>query len=233
VENIELFDGYLKNSLSAEECKSFEARLSYDADFNQEFETYKQLEKGIKTHFRNQLKEKLENTDQVIDDKKKQAKVRSLTIITASIAACFAAVFYFIPSDSKHENITQIVSNYWPYEEGLPVKMSSKGKYDDAMNAFKQEEWEKAESLLRKIESDTATYFLGIITYETNSFNTAEKYFNQIDESSSYFEDAQFRLALSYLRTNKINLATKTFHALIERNSPFTEKAKSILSQVK
>lgn len=230
-ENIELFDDYLNNSPSAKDRKAFEARLSYDAEFNQEFEAYLNLEKSIKSHYRNQLKQKLNNADKKIDKKNKQRKTRNIIITATSIAACIAIIFYFIPTDSSNEKPAELVAKYWPYEEGLPVKMSSKGKYDDAMNAFKQENWKKAISYLEYIESDTAYYFQGVAHYELSDYSKAIKYLQKVPESSTYWDETQFRLALVMLITNEKE-GMRMIREISNSKSSFSSEAQEVFEQL-
>lgn len=230
--HIDLFERYRKNELSDAELRDFEARLAYDSHFKNEFDAYENVEDGIKNHYRNQLKSRLQDVDREMDEKSKKKPIVRLLTWTSSVAAAIV-IGVFIFQHFSEPDYKQIAQNYWPHEEGLPVKMSAKGKYDEAMNAFKLEEWDKAELLLQEIESDTANYFLAMVFYEKSDLNAAQKHFLLIDEFSNYYEIAQFRLALAYLKNNQIELATKILRNIIEANSPYKKDANSILNQIK
>lgn len=230
--HIELFERYRNGDLSEGELGEFEARLVYDSEFKESFDHYETIETGIKTHFRNELKSKLQEVDKAMDETPKKHSIVRLIAWTSSVAAAIL-IGVFIYQHFSQSDYQQLAQNYWPHEEGLPVKMSTKGKYDAAMNAFKLEEWDKANVLLQEIESDTANYFLGMVFYEKSDLNAAQQQFLLIDEFSNYYEIAQFRLALTYLKNNQIELATKIFNHLIEKNSLFKNDANSILKQIK
>jgi hypothetical protein len=230
--NFSIFDRYRNGDLSDSELKEFEARLSYDSEFKASFDEFEAIEDGIKTHFRNQLKTKLQEVDKNMDSEPKRlsGKLRFLTW-GALIAAALVIGFFVFQQFNKptHLNIAQ---HYWPHEEGLPVKMSSKGKYDDAMNAFKLQEYEQASLLLHRIDSDTAHYFLGIIAYHTNEYEKSSLYFAQIETHSKYYQDAQFRLALVSMLIGELDVTKRILKSQIDNKTLFEVQAISILSEL-
>ena len=229
--HIEIFERYRNGELSEAELKDFEARLVYDSELKDAFEEYEQIEVGIKNHFRNKLKTKLQDLDQLMDAPVKKSKVVHLVAWTSSIAAAVIIGFFIFQHYSQPNNI-QLAQQYWPHEEGLPVKMSTKGKYDDAMNAYKLGQYEKAQKLLEPINSDTAFYFLGVISFELEDYSKAEKEFQQIDENSTYYDEAQFRLALVSILTNDIGSSKVVLRKLIEKDNEYNEQAKKLLSEL-
>ena len=206
-EHIELFEAYQSKTMTDKEILVFEARLSYDKEFKVEFNRFQRLEEGIKQHFRTELKNKLNEIDNELaldNTAPPKNNVRKLYWITSAVAASLIIgilLFNFYNSENQNTNLAQ---QYWNVEEGLPVKMSNKGIYDDAMNAFKQEQWQEAEIFLVAINSDTAFYFLGVINYHQKDYTTTASYFNKINNASFWFEQSQYRLALTYLSLNKV-----------------------------
>ena len=174
-QNIALFEAFTEGIMSEDELNRFEARLIYESEFKMEYEKYLVVEKGIKQHYRTSLKSKFQEIDNQLDSKSlnKNSKPKSFFIWSSSVAAAIVIgvlLFNHFSTIANQDNTSiNLVANYWPHEEGLPVKMSSKGTYDDAMNSFKVGEWDKAEKTFSKIASDTANYFLGIISYEQNN----------------------------------------------------------------
>lgn len=225
---IELFERYRNGDLSEGELREFEARLVYDSEFKESHDHYETIETGIKTHFRNELKFKLEEVDKAMDETPKKSSIIRLIAWTSSVAAAILiGVFVFqYFSKPKYEQLAQ---NNWPHEEGLPVKMSSKGRYDDAMNAFKLEEWDKAESLLKAIESDTSAYFLGEIAYRKGDLSTAITDFLTVKNSSVYYHKARFRLALLFLNAGNTSKAKEILIFLVDEKSLLADEAKEIL----
>jgi hypothetical protein len=234
-EYIDLFEAYLNGSLSEKETIEFEARLSYDNEFKEQFESYRQIENSIKQHFRNQLKVKFAEMDKQMDSRSR-SKIRHLKWWVISGAAAVAMIiigtFYLKQFNSSIKGNTALVAEYWTLEEGLPVKMSYKGRYDDAMNAYKLEQWEQAEALLLKIDSDTADYFLGVIAYERKDYEKSLKFFNKVDYNSTYYNETQFRLALVHILFEETELAKGVLQSLIDYNTEFSGVSKEILKKI-
>lgn len=226
--HIVLFERYKNNELNESQLLDFEARLSYDSDFRNTFEEYQRIEEGIRNHFRNKLKFKIQEVDKAMDETPKKSSIIRLIAWTSSVAASILiGVFVFqYFSKPKYEQLAQ---NNWPHEEGLPVKMSSKGRYDDAMNAFKLEEWGKAESLLTEIDSDTSAYFLGEIAYRKGDLSTAITDFLTVKNSSVYYHKARFRLALLFLNAGNTSKAKEIMIFLVDEKSLLADEAKEIL----
>jgi len=230
--HIELFERYRNGELSESELTEFEARLAYDSEFKNEFYTYEQLELGIKTHFRNDLKLKLKDFDQKMDKPTfKKTPIKKLAIWSSSIAASIligVMLLQYFLTDST----VQLAEQYWPEERGLPVKMSSKGKYDDAMNAYKLREYDKANELLRKISTDTSDYFLAVIAYEQNNNTRAKVHFGQINKNSSYYHTAQFRLGLILLAEGDLPSAKKIFKTQMADKTEFAPASEELLKKI-
>lgn len=234
-EHIELFEAYQSNSLNDKEILAFEARLSYDQEFSDEFSRFKKLEEGIRQHYRNELKNKFNEIDKELENEialPPKSNVRKLYWATSAVAASLIIgllLFNFYDSENKY---SQLAQQYWSIEEGLPVKMSTKGIYDDAMNAFKQKKWEEAENLLLNISSDTANYYLGIVNYEQKNLNKTVEYFKIIPETSFWFEHSEFKLALSYLEMEQVDKAKILLNKIANNNSLYSMQSYSILKEL-
>lgn len=230
-EHIDLFEAYQAKTLTKKDLLEFEARLSYDQEFSDEFSQYKKLEEGIRQHYRNELKNKFNEIDKELVNEivlTSKSNVKKLYWITSAVAASLIIGILLFNFYNTEYRSSQLAEQYWSVEEGLPIKMSAKGIYDDAMNAYKQEKWQEAESLLLSINSDTANYFLGVINYNQKEPKKAASYFNQVSETSFWFEQSQFRLALIYLSINNIDEAKKILKSFSE-TSPLKKDAKLLL----
>lgn len=202
-ESIELFERFTQGLLSDKEVLEFEAKLSFDSEFKSHYDQYLALENDLKVHFqKNSLKNKLINTDAIIDHEISHSLLRKkrYIIIGTSIAAG-VALFIGIYQGISQSN--DKISELWPYEEGLPVRMGEADLYQMATNAFKLGEWSKAISLFEKIDSDTSCYFQAISYYELKEFKEASNLFLNVSNESIYHEDAELRLAILYVLEGK------------------------------
>lgn len=229
--DIILFERYRNGDLSDSERMEFDARLSYDAEFNQSFTLYHSVEDGIKTHYRNELKLKLQEVDKKMDVAPQKSTTLRKVMWSSSVAAAILIGVFVFQHFSTPKNVA-IAQQYWPHEEGLPVKMSTKGTYDDAMNAYKLGEFDKAYTLLEPMDSDTSSYFLGVISYENQDFKKAAQYFWQVKNNSTYYKEAQFRLALVSMINGDLDLTKLILQALIDHQTEFAESSKEILEKI-
>jgi TolA-binding protein len=203
--------------------------LTYnEGDFRNAFEEYQRVEDGIRNHFRNELKSKLQEVDKAMDETPKKHSIVRLIAWTSSVAAAIVIGVFIFQHFAKPNHI-ELAQNYWPHEEGLPVKMSDASQYDEAMNAFKLENWDKAESLLTAIDSDTSAYFLREIAYRKGDLSSAITNFSNVKNSSVYFHKAQFRLALLFLNSRDTSKAKEILIFLVDEKSLFADEAKEIL----
>ncbi len=230
-QHIELFENYLSGELSDQEVLDFDARLAYDSAFKEAFNRYQAIEIAIKMHYRNELKSKFEVVDRAMDQslERKQRSKNQLPYYTTIAAVMVLAIFVFLRYQSPSSK--ELVAQYWPEESGLPVKMSAKGKYDDAMNAYKLGEYAKSEKILRQMTSDTANYFLGVIAYAQGDFRNSATCFKRVDCISSYYNEAQFRLALVYLLTEKVKESHLILKKQVSDSTEFAAVSKKILEK--
>lgn len=230
--HIDLFERYRNGDLNEREIMEFEARLVYDAEFKDNFEQYQKIEVGIENHFRENLKSKLIELDKTIDrEKPKSAKSKRLLFMATSLAASVIlgfVLFNFLNSSNQAD----IAEYYWPEEPGLPVKMSSKGKYDDAMNAYKMNDLRSASNLLKPILTDTSDYFQGVIAFEMDNTKESKRFLSRIEIRSIYFNKAQFRLGLILLSEGNKTSSIKIFKAQITEKTEFSKISKEILKKI-
>ncbi|MBI2259579.1 MAG: hypothetical protein HYU67_11885 [Flavobacteriia bacterium] len=232
--NITLFENYLSNEMDVKSMQEFEAQLIYDSDFKNQFESFKSIERGIKEHYKTELKNKFSEIDVELDKKLsiKPNKNKVIWLSTAVAASIILGVFiyeYF----SNQISLPQLAQENWIQDEGIPVKMSNKGKYDNAMNAYKLQKWDLALTELNKIKSDTASYYIALINFENREYQVSIKLLKKIKPNSTYFDEAQFRLALLYLIENKISFAREILQKQIKNNSIHSHSAKEILEKLK
>jgi tetratricopeptide (TPR) repeat protein len=234
-QHITLFEQYLSNSMDENSLHEFEARLLYDTDFKCQFEQFKSIEQGIKEHYKTELKNKFSEIDKELDKEHIISKPKRNKIIwlSTALAASIIVGFLIIQHFSTQVSLNQLALENWEQDEGLPVKMSNKGKYDDAMNAYKLEEWNLALKELNKITSDTATYYSAVIYFEIKDFKNSLKLFDKIEENSIYYEEAQFRKALNYLSLEKKKEALEILSRIgNNKKSIYRDKTKRIMESL-
>ena len=203
VEYISLFEAYQEGELSGKALSDFEARLSYDAEFKSAYSEFLELENGIKRHFkRDTLKRKLKIQDEIFDiNNNHKSTFQKRVVISIVSLAAGVALFFGVIYNNTNQN--KGISDYWPYEEGLPVQMGDSSVYNPAMNAFKLEQWEQSYTEFSRFRSDTAIYFAALCKYQLNSLESASGLLQKIPGKSVFFMDATIRIALIKLQQGK------------------------------
>ena len=202
-EYISLFESYHEGELTGKTLSDFEARLSYDTEFKSAYSEFVELENGIKRHFeRDKLKRKLKIQDEIFDTKNNHKSTFRKRVVI-SIVSLAAGVALFFSIINKNTNQNKGISDYWPYEEGLPVQMGDSSVYNHAMNAFKLEKWEQSYREFSRFRSDTAIYFKALCKYQLKSIESASKLLQKIPGNSVFFMDATIRIALIKLQQGK------------------------------
>lgn len=229
---IDLFEAYVQEQLSEGEVKDFEARLNYDSEMKQAFEQYTAVTTGLRQHYRSELKQKLNEIDKELDKEKPKPKMAKLIWISSAVAATILIGLLVVGLFGESAN-TRLAKKYWPAEEGLPVRMSKKNQYDAAMNAYKQQQWAESKKLLLELPAnDTTHYFLGIVSFRQKNFPEAIRFFEIVPESSHWYSESEYRMALSYLANGDIEKARVELRRIMELNTRHNQHAAKLLEEI-
>lgn len=232
-EYISLFEAYNEGELSGKALFDFEARLSYDAEFKSAYSEFLELENGIKRHFkRDTLKRKLKIQDKKFDiNNNHKSTFRKRVVISIVSLAAGVALFFSVIYNNTNQN--KGISDYWPYEEGLPVQMGDSSVYNSAMNAFKLEQWDQSYIEFSRFRSDTAIYFASICKYHLQNLEAASELLVKIPENSVFFMDATIRIALIKLHQGKKSEAKKIVEVIgSDKKHKYYDLACRILKEI-
>lgn len=231
-ENIVLFEAYFQGQLSEQEQIEFNSRLKNDQVFAAAFEEYTAVENSLKQVYRNEMKQRLMAIDKELDEPEEKSKPVKMLWLTSAVAASILIGLFAVAifSDSNH---TRLAEKYWPVEEGLPVRMSTKNPYDEAMNAYKLAQWDEAAQLLLELPAnDTTHYFSGIVAFKQNDYPQAIRFLEQIPQTSKWYYQSQFQLALSHLANGNEEEARLLLQHIAGSGSPFKYEAKAVLAEI-
>ncbi len=220
---------YLDNELSQEEKTNVENQLKHDAVMQQEIENLSLAKSAIKIYG---LKKHVgtihqEMMSELMEEKTYIAKkgfVKKMVIISMKVAAAVFIVTLAI-GIYQYTTITPdsvFANNYEPYtlsvnrgtvETNFIEKSFQEKKYAAVINQFEALE-----------NANAKEFFLAAAAYmETNSYKKAIAAFNNVllknerEKKSIFNDDAQYFLALSYLKNNDIKLAAPIFE-MINKN---------------
>ncbi|WP_248724298.1 CDC27 family protein [Seonamhaeicola sp. ML3] len=228
--NYILFESYLTGEISPEEVTAFELRLETEPEFNQAFNTYKELSSFLGNKFENEedsvafeanlknISEKHFNKDEAVSESKSKPKVFKLFkyAIAASIVLLFG-IFTF------QQFSTPAYSDFADHDTiSLMMRGEQNSKLKDAENAFNSKEFENALALFNEIYKDDTSnseiqYYIAITLIETNQYNKAEELLEILRKSNSaYKHKATWYLALSKLKQKEYDACLEILRAIPE-----------------
>ncbi|MEN9302983.1 MAG: hypothetical protein RL264_1412 [Bacteroidota bacterium] len=182
------------------------------------------------------VKQYLDNTETFIVSKEKTVKFSFPYLKYAAILLLFLSIggmLYYGKSTSKSTTINSKNNPEIFVEPGIPIFMGNKQTIDWAplMYAIKKESRAKAISEWRKIqkiapENDTVLYFGGLIYFNANQIQKAEKYFKRNRQIQSTYNDRSlYFIAMIDWKRNKREEAKKKFQQLTSSTDLELKKA--------
>ncbi|XCF06327.1 hypothetical protein ABI125_00345 [Tamlana crocina] len=243
-QNYILFEAYLANELSAEEKLNFENRLKTDAEFNQSFQTFKELSSFLEHNIGNEeasaaFQQNLKKisaehfSKNTIAEEVVKPKVRKLNFYKYAIAACVVLLFgVFVFNQFS-------TPTYSDYNDFGTISLSVRGNQDEllktAESAFNNKDFAKAEAAFAELlNSDNYNaelkLYRSISNIELNVFETADKLLNELrNGNSAYKNKATWYLALSKLKQKEIEACLEILQTLPEDADDYKRAQKLIV----
>ncbi|MDO5972495.1 hypothetical protein Q4Q35_22060 [Flavivirga aquimarina] len=218
-QNYILFESYLSKELPQDEIIAFESRLKNESDFNQAFNTYKELASFLEHKFENEaastaFQNNLKTISKTHFEKQKPAKkVGHFKLWKYAVAASIALLIgIFTFNDSPNPTF----SDYNNYEA---ISLTVRGGQDEllkaAEDAFNNKNFITAEiifgQLLAKDNSNKELQlYRGIALLEIDKFDEADSLFSRLSNTQSVYKSK----AIWYSALSK--LKQKDFAACLE-----------------
>ncbi|WP_452226594.1 tetratricopeptide repeat protein [Lacinutrix cladophorae] len=233
-----LFENYLAGELAVEEKALFEDRLETDAAFQESFKTYKAVSGFLEHKFENEattnaFKSNLKSISNAHfnvtkNTSEENKKTNPFRILKYAIAACVVLMFSIF-TFNQFNNPTY--SDYNSHEPMTVVRGNVKDLIE-ATKAFNNEEYEKANSLLKKVlendpENTEIQLYYAITNIELDNFNVADTELNKIITGKSAYKDKAFwYAALSRLKQRKIDATIVLLKQVSEESDDYKEAQK-------
>ncbi|MFT4762195.1 MAG: hypothetical protein ACI9XO_004473 [Paraglaciecola sp.] len=232
-------DKYWNGEVSEED---FQAQLKSDVRFVQEYELYKKELQVIRAGAKNQLRKRAAFVLNRLEEK--QPRIVQLKRVMA-IAACFVLLVtgYLIFQNFGHlKSNDELFATHFelpaPANERNGTNQSE--VWEKAMNAYIHQNFEKTINLLLPVIEQPDFHFkergklyLGISYLMTNKAQNAVNSFEKINQESSYFPDAQWFIALSFLKMENTTAAKEALQKIANQLIHFKHKeALKVLKQL-
>lgn len=237
-----LFDDYLQGVLSEKDKIDLEARLKDDAELQDAFAIFKDLNGHLSHSFSQERKEfsatlEQASTEYFNKDRKdeKETKVISFRPIRYLVAACmvmlFGAIFWLQMQEASYSDYSFKVSI------DLVERSGSEDAFAKAEKAFNTKNYEDAITYFNTIlvndrNNAQVQYYLGIALVENGAYEAAKNTFSGLSNGDSVFKyEAQWYQALSLLKQGK---EKDCLHALriIPENASIYSKAQELIKKL-
>ncbi len=249
--NIDLIEQYLAGSSSKKEKQDVEERMQNDASFKSLFEEIRKVIKGVELAARNELFNKLKETEKglpeiTIDKKPKVLRIRKFKYaiaVAATIALIVGSVYTLLISrhdDGKNDYLTNY---YAPYPNIIhPVQRAEDTLMTDeelAYYYYESEQYEEALELFLTFQEDSINlestlFYLANIYMALGNYEEAIENFNNLLNDSIVFENqTRWYLSLCYLESENFDSAEKQLKQITESENSYNEKAVELLDKVR
>ncbi|MFL1012418.1 tetratricopeptide repeat protein [Flavisericum labens] len=241
-QNYILFEAYLSKELTKGEVVDFESRLKTDADFNQAFNTYKELNSFLEHKYQNEeaslaFEDNLKKISTEYFNKEKtlgenKGKVRRFNFYKYAISACVVLLFgifmfnqFSTPTYSDYNNYGAI---------SLSVRGENDALLKTAETAFNNKDFAKADEAFKSLlESDSNNselkLYRAVSNIELNKFEIAEGLLNQVRNGNSAFKNkATWYLALSKLKQEQNDACLEILKTIPEDTDDYKRAQKLI-----
>lgn len=243
----ELIDRYYEGTLSQEEKLAFEKRLADEVTFAQEVALHKKIVAGLKASSRGNMLKKLQEEDAKMEAYQPVAKTIPLyggssqklywAIAAGFILLLIPFVILYNQRQSSEQLFTQYFAPYSHQEGALPTD----GPADQAMDLYKNQNYAQALPILDKMLGGKEGKEAAILFYKGNShlaLDHAEDAINSFEgvlalSPNPYTEEAEWYLALSYVKAAKKRKAKKLLEDIIKKQDhPYQKEARDLLTQL-
>lgn len=242
-------EGYINNELSEKELASFEAELFSNQALAAEIELARNIDLAIKENDIMQLRGNLQGIAGAISaaDQAEQSfagRFRPRKALIVAVAASLAILLGITGLLSKQSSQGDLYRKYHSaYETPGVVRsasMASSQTLAMALQKFDNRDYEQAIGLLQKVISDdqknmAGHFYAGAALQETGKYRQAiNKYETVIVDNDNLFtEQAEWYIALCYLRTNENKKAYIQFDKIAKKEGFYQFKAKALVRKMK
>jgi len=231
-------EDYFNQNLSEDDRRTFENRLKSDNDFAQKVKSHALL---INAFDELQALELIANLNKIEAELEGETEKSSFhpMLKWAAIFALFMMISTWFIWNKQQCNEELFIAYYTIYPNvETPIvrsdanqqgawRLYSSGNYEDAYQQFQHS--------IGNGQNDEATWFyLGACALELNRYNQAEKAFKQIIEQNGdrYTEQANWYLALTYLKADKKAKSISLLQKIEQSNSSYAKKATELLGEL-
>jgi tetratricopeptide (TPR) repeat protein len=235
---------YIAGEMNEAEKQWFIKELDGNSGLREEVTLRERTDLVLKRHdiisLRNKLSEIEKNRRSRIPSKTtgKRLPISIAAAITGLIIISSIAFF-----GTGHLTNDEIINQYYKSYEGVSTSRSSheatSNDYSTGLEYYNIHDYKNAALYFSKVlnvdpENIESTMFFGTSSFEVNNFPDAQRSFKKVIDNNNnlFMEDAEWYLALCYVRTNDIKRASAELKAIKNSKSIYSKNASKILRQI-
>jgi len=236
---------YNLDEMNEPEKAWFEKELNNNNDLRKEVQLRKKTDKILEQQAVMQLRTKLASIERARAVPGTSRKpVKHVTMKYAAVFAGLILIGSLIILTRKSLTVEEIFGKFYTsYETSAPARSFQaeiNPDYTRAIEYYNVHDYRSAAMYFSKVigrdpRDIEATMMLGVSNFERNNYPEAEKSFRKVTATSDnmYLEDAEWYLALCYLRTDETAKAVDQFTSIQKSTSIYSKKAGKILRNIK
>lgn len=243
MKSTDLIDGYLQKSLSNEELIAFEEALVNDPNFGREFQELKEIQLGVKTSTRRDIKSFLNEIEEDIEQSESTQNFYNMkrVIAVAASIALIATISFFALNQTTQPSLQEIYTINFSHYENLNGQVRGENESwsleSQASRAYDMGNYSLAAAtyaeLVKTDKSANNYFYMGLSNLESGNFKEAINNLNStINNFDAFDKQAKWYLSLAHLANDSEEDAVATLISLTIENSTYKEKAESILKEM-
>lgn len=234
---------YLAKELSSREMAEFELLVKSRPELQEEIRLYKKVSKAIADPSIENFKKKLETIHNQNFGTKKQKNIKFFQqwYLVAAIFLILITLVSIILYQKSEVSTQEVFERYFQTLEGYNSRNINDVIYDFeiAIENYNNEHYKLALMQFNDVvkadyDNYSARFYLGVCGIELGEYRIAETQFKKIIESRDpfYMQDAEWYLALLYLKIEHIEKAKLQLKRIHEANGLFAKMASLVLDDL-
>jgi tetratricopeptide (TPR) repeat protein len=235
---------YNAGEMDEAEKQWFLKELDGNPRLREEVELRERTDNVLKNHdiirLRNKLSEIEESRKSFVPSK---TTGKRLPISIAAVLAGLIIISSITFFGTRHITNDEIINQYYKTYDGISVSRSSQtvasNDYSTGLEYYNIHDYKNAALYFSKAlnvdpENMESTMFYGTSSFELNNYPEAQRSFTKVIDNNNnlFMEDAEWYLALCYVRTNEMKKATYELKAIKNSRSIYSKNAAKILRQI-
>lgn len=234
-EKIEL---YLNNGLSSDEQAAFERNINADPDLKREVALHRSLLSELNDTDSIEFRQRIVEIARNLKEKKKRKKKSLFWKITAAAAAAIivgVSMFIWQQNSDYKNHLFEDFYEVYPVED--MVRGNVKNNLDSTLDKYENGNFmeaipELSEFVKQNPKDASLKLYLGNCLLQTSQEKKAIDVFKDIPFQSSNYEDAQWYLALSYIKIGDKQKAESVLKGLVEFDGVHRKNAQSLINEL-